>query len=447
MVEDDKKLDPKEYFCINCFEDQRIKEFIKNNGIEIKDKIFKCGFCEFETYSEVDIEDCIQEHIDDCITKTQKNIPDEDYENNEKIYELECKKECNHKYRQDCINKYAIQTHIINKEILIKKLIEVINNLYEHDDEHQLYASASSEYWTEGVDSPCWIAGLRSTDEICGDIFGKDGESIEKLLENYYEFHECPWLCRCFDNNEDNRFGKWSDFCENVKYKARYFDHKEFKMKEYLDKFIPFFEIVKTSSYQIKAFRARPLDSEKTKKDIQVEPEKELGKVPFDKLKYTKNNRFSPVGISYGYYSFDRQTILAEIRANIKDEVAIGEFQLDNNLNILDFRTKSLAKHKNAFDDRFNEDIYCGEEFILDFLFDISKPIDEGDTLLEYVPTQIMAEYIWSLGKYDGFIFDSSQNKGCKNLVLFGDNPKYIEHKFIKIKEKNIDYKYEVIDE
>ena len=53
-----------------------------------------------------------------------------------------------------------------------------------------------------------------------------------------------------------------------------------------------------------------------------------------------------------------------------------------------------------------------------------------------------MAEYIWSLG-YDGFIFDSSQNKGGENLVLFGDNPSYKSHKVIKIKEKSVTYKYE----
>ena len=104
-----------------------------------------------------------------------------------------------------------------------------IENLYEHDDEHGFYGSASSNYWIEGVDCPCSIAGLNSTDEICGSIFGEDGEKITKLLENHYEFHECPWLCRCFDNKEGNRFGKWSIFTENVKHKARYFDHKEFK--------------------------------------------------------------------------------------------------------------------------------------------------------------------------------------------------------------------------
>jgi hypothetical protein len=44
-------------------------------------------------------------------------------------------------------------------------------------------------------------------------------------------------------------------------------------------------------------------------------------------------------------------------------------------------------------------------------------------------------------------MFDSSQNKGGENLVLFGDNPSCKNHKFIKIKEKNIDYKYEVTSE
>lgn len=434
MREDEK------YFCINCFEDENIKDFIKREGTLIKGEFFKCDFCQYQTYDECDLKDCVQEHIDNCIKKIQENTTDEDYENNEDIYESQCRNECEGKDTQKCIDKLAVETFIIKKDILIKKLKKVIENLYEHDDEHGFYGSASSNYWIEGVDCPCSIAGLNSTDEICGSIFGEDGEKITKLLENHYEFHECPWLCRCFDNKEGNRFGKWSIFTENVKHKARYFDHKEFKVREYLNKFIPFFKIVQTSNYILEVFRARTIDSERTKQDIQKDPQKELGKVPLDKLKYAKNNRFSPVGISYGYYSFDEQTILSEVRANISNEVAIGKFQLNGNFKILDFRNKSLSKYKNPFNTEFDIDIYCGEEFILDFLFDISKPINENDTTLEYVPTQILSEYIWSLD-YHGFIFDSSQNKGGENLVLFGDNPKYINHKFVKIIEKKIKYK------
>lgn len=431
-----KTINSKDYFCINCFADENIRNIIKSNGRLVKNQIYKCESCEFETCNEYEVQECIQEHIDICVQRIQESVTEEDYENNEDIYISKCEEECKQKYQQTCIDKLAEDTYIIEKDVLVSKIKEVIEKLYEHDEQHGFYGSANTNYWTEGVDCPCAIAGLKPTDEICGDIFGEDGETITNLLDDYYGFHECPWLCRCFDNDEGNRFGKWSDFCENVKHKARYFDHKEFKAKAYLDKFIPFFEIIQTSSYQIEAFRARIVYSEKTKQEILQDCKNKLGKIPIDKLKDTQNNRFSPIGISYGYYSFDEETILTEIRANINDEVAIGEFQLDNNLKILDFRNKSLAKHKNPFDDKFNGDIYCGEEFILNFLFDISKPINESDTALEYVPTQILSEYIWSL-EYDGFIFDSSQNKGGENLVLFGDNPSCTSRKFIKIKEKN----------
>jgi hypothetical protein len=431
------------YFCINCFEDENIRNIIKSKGRLVENKIYKCESCEHETCNKYDVQECIQQYIDTCVQKIEESVTEEEYENNEEAYLTQCEEECKQKYQQTCIDKLAEEIYIIEKDVLVAKIKEAIEKLYEHDDEHGLYDSASSKYYTEDIDCPCLIAGLKSTDEICGDIFGEDGEKITKLLNEYYGFHECPWLCKCFDNDEGNRFGKWSGFCENVKHKARYFDHEEFKVKEYLDKFIPFFEIVQTSSYISRVYRARIIHSETTKQEIIQDCKNKLGKVPEDKLKNTQNNRFSPIGISYGYYSFDEKTILQEVRVNINDEVAIGEFQLDSNLKILDFRNKSLLKYKNPFDDKFSIDVYCGEEFILDFLFDISKSISKSDTALEYVPTQILSEYIWSL-EYHGFIFDSSQDKGRENLVLFGENPECINYKFIKIKEKNIDYIYEV---
>lgn len=434
-------IEKEKYFCENCFENNEIKKLIRDNG-NLVDTKFECKSCLFETYNEIDVEDCIQEYIDECLENTQNETPDEVYEENEEAYENKCMEECQKKYRTKCIDKLITKTFIIKKDILAKKLRETINKVYEHDDEHGFYGSASSNYWTEGVDCPCSIAGLLSTDDVCANIFDEDGEKVSELLDNYYhDFHECPWLCRCFDNNESNRFGKWSDFCESVKHKARYFDHKEFKVKEYLENFIPFFEIVKTINFKKDIFRARIVNDKKEQQDIKNNPQIELGKIPHDKLKYTKNNRFSPIGISYGYYSFNIQTILSEARVNTDDIVAIGEFRLNSNLNILDFTKENLSKYKNPFNNDFNIDVYCGEEFILEFIHDISKPINEKDTLLEYVPTQILAEYIWSIG-CDGFIFDSSQNKDGKNLVLFGENPKYIDHKFIKVKEKNIEYVY-----
>lgn len=79
------------------------------------------------------------------------------------------------------------------------------------------------------------------------------------------------------------------------------------------------------------------------------------------------------------------------------------------------------------------ENIYCSLKQ------QIRGSISSKDTLLEYVPTQVIAEYIWSIG-YQGFIFDSSQKKGGENIVIFGENPSFNEYEIGKIVTKNIDY-------
>ena len=148
-----------------------------------------------------------------------------------------------------------------------------------------------------------------------------------------------------------------------------------------------------------------------------------------------KNNRFSPIGISYGYFSFDEKTALTEIRAEINQDIVIGTFNLQDDLKIIDFTKKhnfslKLKEQKmNPFDETNFNVLLLG---IYSFITNISKPILEKDTLLEYVPTQIMAEYIWS-HNFDGFIFDSSQNEDGKNIVLFDYEPEYKNYKTIKL--------------
>ena len=50
---------------------------------------------------------------------------------------------------------------------------------------------------------------------------------------------------------------------------------------------------------------------------------------------------------------------------------------------------------------------------------------------MDYLPTQVLAEYIRSLG-YDGFVFDSSKNKDGYNIVLFEEQMKYQSHQYKK---------------
>jgi hypothetical protein len=255
-----------------------------------------------------------------------------------------------------------------------------------------------------------------------------DGE--EDLFESaYYKV----WQHRCFfAKGNENEFGlhNWKKFCDSVKHKARYFDHKKFSVIRTLENFNEFFEQIVIDNINIDIYRARKIHSNKEKNDISTNPIKELGKVP---IEYAKTNRFSPIGISYGYFAFEEETVLKEIRCEINDEVAVGKFSLNSDLKIIDFRNSSLEKEfLDYFSNNFNEKFYCIDSYIKEFITDISRPISNNKQLLEYIPTQIMSEYIWSKG-YDGFLFDSSVNCGGTNLVLFEETYQFKKYNQYKI--------------
>ena len=348
---------------------------------------------------------------------------------------------------------------IIEQKVFIEKLREVIEMLYSYDynaNYQEMLDNASRNYVEENeipeqyanlisINIPENIEGkekvhFSSLEEVLNNIGINDVEKIMDIFDKYiytnYESYrayqdgeevkdfEIFSESRHWKNNylytNELRFINWKNFSENVKHKARYFDHKEFSVTKNLNKLNDFFERMKTTDDSI-VYRARKIYSDKDKKDIEKNESKELGKAP---IHIVKNNRFSPLGISYGYFAFDEITALSEARASNNDEFAIGKFRLTNNLALIDFRKESFSKLVNPFLDTFNINTYYSSLIIKEFIEDISKPIEDEDTLLEYVPTQIMAEYIWSEG-YGGFIFDSSQNENGGNIVIFGENPEY----------------------
>ncbi len=68
--------------------------------------------------------------------------------------------------------------------------------------------------------------------------------------------------------------------------------------------------------------------------------------------------------------------------------------------------------------------------FMAEFMNEISQPCLPGDEHLDYIPTQVVAEYLVHLHRFkhkgqertvEGIIFRSAQNSAGKNIVLFGD--------------------------
>ncbi|MFK5974970.1 MAG: RES family NAD+ phosphorylase [Sulfurovum sp.] len=460
----------KDYFCEHCFEDENIKQYIRDYGEKIEKKL-DCSFCTFETeIDEWDTDECIDEYIQKCMETYEKELTTEEFEDSEIELNEQCIKECKVKYQKICEDKFIKPVSIIKQEIFIQKIREVILKLYTYDfdgESDYLYNNADKNEIDEWyVDSLIANNEVYTLEEIFDglnidfddglknnfkDIFNKHICS-SNTYTSYKDYEEIEWLrnedrlwkYNCLYSTDEYKLQDWEAFREHTKHKARYFEHKDnkFSVIKTLEDFKPFFKKMTTSSDKL-IYRVRPIYKEEDKEDIRKNPSVELGKIPQDKLKYTRNNRFSPIGISYGYFAFDKETALVESRVKVNDEVGIGEFKLDKSLKLIDFTNDNLSKYLNPFSDDFNIDLYCTSSFVKSFIQDISKPISDDDSLLEYVPTQIMAEYIWSIGDYDGFIFDSSQKKGGENIVIFGDNPQYDNYQIAKV--TNIKYHLEEV--
>lgn len=128
----------------------------------------------------------------------------------------------------------------------------------------------------------------------------------------------------------------------------------------------------------------------------------------------------NPAGIPYLYLAFDQPTALDEARAVVGDDVTVSRWQPSRELRVLDLTHQPQCMSIFEGRDTTQDHVI----FLWHFLEDISKPLGKDDIPeIEYVPTQLVCEYLAQVfspdGKpLDGLIYPSALTAG-KNLVLF----------------------------
>ena len=336
---------------------------------------------------------------------------------------------------KECNNR---STYRIDKNEFIATIRKIIERHYEHEYQHSLIYRAS-QLVEEGDDMSLYLSSriVHSLRDICDDFFGVYEDKFFELLTNNYSYYDSGYyddsysdvwinMGRDWDGSSKIEL-RWDEFCENVKHKARFFEHAQFNRSKELSKLNETF-LTLSINVSTTLYRARNANKDETLDKIHLRPVIELGIAPPQRAGH---NRFSPSGIPYVYLSEDDKTIIKEIRANDGDRVGIGRFQI-NNLNLVDLRKDNLEKiSKDLFNEKCTAQLLCSASTILDFLSDITKEVKKEDNHLEYIPTQIVSEYIWSLG-YDGFIFDSSLCSGT-NYVLFKDTYGFVDYRICEI--------------
>lgn len=138
-----------------------------------------------------------------------------------------------------------------------------------------------------------------------------------------------------------------------------------------------------------------------------------IGPPPFEKA---VSNRMNPIGIPYFYGSNEKDVCIKEVQPFRSAKIFIGKFVTKRELSILDFTSVPKVKVDSIFNP---SEPYFASGFIKSFIGEISSPFNEAEKEMQYIPTQVLSEYIRTLNNYDGFTYKSSLSRQGKNYTLF----------------------------
>lgn len=135
-------------------------------------------------------------------------------------------------------------------------------------------------------------------------------------------------------------------------------------------------------------------------------------------------------GILAFYGAFDIDTCIAELRPAVGETVISAKFKLSSPILVLD-TTKFTGRPKdiNIFAKTHIKRMRLWK-FMSTFMNEIARPCLPNDENLDYVPTQVVSEYLRHLHKFkrgddertvDAIIYRSAQNGTGKNIAIFGN--------------------------
>jgi hypothetical protein len=166
-------------------------------------------------------------------------------------------------------------------------------------------------------------------------------------------------------------------------------------------------------------FRARVFQSDDKLEAALRQPEKEFGPPPFS---VAGAGRMNSRGVSVFYGANTPETALAEVRPPVGSQVAIGKFLLVRPLRLLDLAVlHDVYVTGSIFDPHFIRKLKHAM-FLEHLSRRITMPIMPDDEAFEYLPTQVIADYLAAMAEpaIDGIIYPSAQAEpGHLNIALF----------------------------
>jgi hypothetical protein len=221
----------------------------------------------------------------------------------------------------------------------------------------------------------------------------------------------------------------WASFCQSIKHDRRFFNETASELLSeilgpILDPAAPpersAVRVIAPDSDERFIYRGRMANSDNVRHEILGKPINALGASPRE---LNSSGRMNSAGIPVFYGSFDVATSVAELRGPVGGTAIVGKFEIIRPLRILDLTKLQNAMFNLSY---FDDDVirkFAYNRFLRGFHKEIKKSVIPGSETLDYLPTQFVAEYLWTKvdPPIDGLIYGSAQisERGARNIALF----------------------------
>ena len=332
-------------------------------------------------------------------------------------------------------NAYIYNT-AVNTELteLFEGLIEIYTplSLLSTDfprENSQLLKEELKQNWNIFSDKVSSANVYKIITNICSELYLTNPKifdepiAIKELLNEEY-----------IKNNSIIKDNTWEDFVNCIKYESRF--HIDCIAPKIID---DFFYLSKTNYSAGQIFYRARISDEKgfVKSEMSAPPKEEI-----------KNGRANPEGIRCLYLASDIDTTIHEVRANIFDHITVGKFILKKDITLVNFKQMSNIS---PFVVNDLTKYAINRPVLMKINNEIAKSVSRNDSMLTYLPTQYICDYIKSIwdienkkNMYDGIEYSSTTYPKGYNVAIF--NPELCECEKIEIyKIKSIDYEKEMI--
>lgn len=349
--------------------------------------------------------------------------------------------------------------HPSKKGVPISAVAEIVDpvfrNHYTFGDYHPLYdefvgddLSGTLLDLTEADDDRVVTALAEALIED-DDYWPPDGEDAFYIFDASYVEN---------DSGYEEHSQTWRHFRREILHEQRFFSQKALGRLRGIfdglhllrdDSNSPAVYLLEPGDEAVQIYRARKANSVGERERIVQDPASQLGPPP-ENLR--RAGRMNPSGILAFYGAFDLDTCVAELRPAVGETVISAKFKITRPILVLD-TTKFSGRPKaiNIFAPTHVTRMRLWK-FMTTFMNEIARPCLPDDEHLDYVPTQVVSEYLTHLHKLkrgdkertiDAIIYRSAQNGNGKNIAIFGsaavvENAKSSSHYFFPTQQTKI---------